>query len=130
MQRLFVYGSLRSGFNVPAYEYIRRYFVLMGPAKVQGLLYDRGAYPGAVPSNESRYIAGELYEAKSEADFKYAIAQLDDYEGVQEEPPLFRREAVTVFYNNETVTAWIYWFNRDVSGSVLIESGDYARREK
>ena len=34
--QLFVYGSLRSGFRSPAYEYVSRYFDLLGDAKVKG----------------------------------------------------------------------------------------------
>ncbi len=39
---VFVYGSLRSGFQSPAYEYISRYFNLFGEAKVKGKLFDPG----------------------------------------------------------------------------------------
>ena len=42
---IFVYGSLRSGFKSPAYNYISKYFSLVGDAKVQGKLYNMGNYP-------------------------------------------------------------------------------------
>ena len=46
---LFVYGSLRSGFHHPAYNYISKYFSLKGEGLVRGKLFDLGDYPVAVP---------------------------------------------------------------------------------
>lgn len=132
---LFVYGSLRKGFQHPAYQYISKYFTLAGPAKVKGLLYDLGDYPAALPVFTDDFIIGELYTLKNADEFSWAIAQLDDYEGVDAELgelPLYRRDQVTVFYNNLTITAWIYWYNGDVSGNPIIKSGDVLQfiREK
>ena len=47
---LFVYGSLRKGFQSNAYEYISRFFTLVGNAKVKGRLVDMGTYPAGVPA--------------------------------------------------------------------------------
>jgi len=124
---LFVYGSLRKGFHSSAYEYISRYFNFFGEAKVKGKLFDLGEYPAAVPAQEETFIKGELYIVKNENEFSWAIAQLDDYEGVCPEPPeqlLYRREIADTFINDAIVPAWIYWYNGDVSGKPLITSGD------
>lgn len=124
---LFVYGSLRSGFRSPAYEYISRYFDLVGPAKVKGRLFDMGDYPAAVPTNENEFILGELYVIKKEAEFSWAIGQLDDYEGVTVEPGeslLYRRELTGVSIHDTVIQAWIYWYNGDVSGKPQLGSGD------
>lgn len=124
---VFVYGSLRSGFQSHAYEYISRYFNLFGEAKVKGKLFDTGSYPAAVPVQENSFIKGELYIIKNESEFSWAIAQLDDYEGVlaeQGEQPLYRREIVDVYINDAIVPAWIYWYNGDVTGKPEIGSGD------
>ena len=80
--RLFVYGSLRSGFQSPAYEYISRYFHLVGNGRAKGKLFDLGSYPGAVPTDDDSFIIGELYDINDPSQFSWAIAQLDDYEGV------------------------------------------------
>ncbi|MGN6292156.1 MAG: gamma-glutamylcyclotransferase family protein [Chitinophagaceae bacterium] len=125
--QLFVYGSLRSYFRSSAYDYISRYFNLVGEATVSGRLYDMGEYPAAIPATDGALIKGELYTIKKEREFAWAICQLDDYEGVLVEPhekPLYRREVVQVQIGNITVPAWIYWFNGDVSGKPLISSGD------
>ena len=127
LRQIFVYGSLRSGFHHPAYEYISRYFTLLGNAKVKGSLYDMGEYPAAVPSNGNTFITGELYTIQHDDEFGWAIAQLDDYEGVHPEDgetALYRREQTTVYINDTETPAWIYWFNGDVAGKTLIESGD------
>lgn len=125
--QLFVYGSLRSGFRSPAYEYISRYFDLVGDAKVKGKLFDLGDYPAAKPTIEEKFIIGELYRIKHEKEFSWAIGQLDDYEGVDvafDETALYRRDIAEVFINDTTTPAWIYWYDGDVQDKPVIESGD------
>jgi gamma-glutamylcyclotransferase (GGCT)/AIG2-like uncharacterized protein YtfP len=124
---VFAYGSLRKGFNSSAYEYISRYFNFYGNATVKGKLFDLGEYPAAIPVQEDAFIKGELYFVKNENEFSWAIAQIDDYEGVLVEPPeqpMYRREIADAFFNNTIVPAWIYWYNGDVSGNPVIVSGD------
>ena len=124
---VFVYGSLRRDFQSAAYEYISRYFNFFGNAKVRGRLFDAGSYPAAVPVAEESFIYGELYSIKNEKEFSWAIAQLDDYEGVvaeKDEELLYRREMVDVYINDAIVPAWIYWYNGDITGKPVISSGD------
>jgi gamma-glutamylcyclotransferase (GGCT)/AIG2-like uncharacterized protein YtfP len=123
---LFVYGSLRQGFQNPVFDYIRNHFTFVANGKVEGALYDLGDFPAAVP-NKSTTIIGELYKAKSEDDFYWAITQLDDYEGlnpVEGEIALYKRELTPVSHDETETAAWIYWYNSDVTGKPLIESGD------
>ncbi len=125
--QLFVYGSLRSGFRNPAYQYLSNYFTLIGEAVVQGKFYDKGDYPVAIPDNGDHYITGELYAAKDEEGFDWAIAQLDDYEGLNVEPdekPWYTRELVTVYKDGKPSSSWIYWYNDSVEGMPEIEVGD------
>lgn len=124
---LFVYGSLRSGFKSPAYDYISKYFSFVSEGKVKGLLYNMGTYPVAKPCASNHFIKGELYQIKNKDEFSFAIAQLDDYEGVDntEEILLFKREKTIVNFKNQQIQeAWVYWFAGDVEGKELIESGD------
>ncbi|HET9055857.1 MAG TPA: gamma-glutamylcyclotransferase family protein [Chitinophagaceae bacterium] len=124
---LFVYGSLRRGFHSEAYQYISNYFHFVGDAKVKGLLYDLGPYPAAVPVGDDRFIVGELYEIKNKNEYGWALAQLDDYEGlnpIEGDIPFYKREAVEVFINDHIIRAWVYWFNQPVEGYPLITSGD------
>ena len=125
--QLFVYGSLRSGFHNSVYEYISRFFNLVGIAKVRGKLIDMGSYPAGIPTNDNHFIVGELYHVKNPAEFSWAIGQLDDYEGVAVEPDevqLYRREITEVLISGQVTHAWIYWYNGDISGRPVIASGD------
>jgi gamma-glutamylcyclotransferase (GGCT)/AIG2-like uncharacterized protein YtfP len=125
--QLFVYGSLRSGFQSQAYEYISRFFKLIGEAKVKGKLFDMGEYPAAVPCTDDHFIFGELYDIQDQSDFSWAIGQLDDYEGVNvesDEVQLYRRELSEILIEDKKITAWMYWYNGDVTGKPEIVSGD------
>ena len=125
--KLFVYGSLRSGFRSPAYEYVSKFFSLEGEAKVQGKLFHLESHTAAIPSGENTFIIGELYRINNVNEFSWAIGQLDDYEGVigdADEPKLYRREITEVYLGNQVTDAWIYWYNGDVQGKPLIASGD------
>ena len=124
---LFVYGSLRSGFRNPVYGYLTKYFHLLGEALVKGRVYDMGDFPVAIPTAGEKFISGELYCINNPLEFSWAIGQLDDYEGINTEEgevALYKREEVLVYQNGQPVTAWIYWFNGDVTGKPEIESGD------
>lgn len=128
--RLFVYGSLRSGFRNPAYEYLTKHFHLLGEAVVQGKFYDKGDSPVAVPASGDSFITGELYESNSTEDFNWAIDQLDDYEGLNVEAgetPLYKREMVNAFQDGIASGAWIYWYNGPVSSMKEITIGDVLR---
>ncbi|QEC41815.1 gamma-glutamylcyclotransferase family protein [Pseudobacter ginsenosidimutans] len=127
IHHLFVYGSLLSGFQHPAYTYVSRYFTLVSPAVTNGNIYDLGEYPGAVPAAPPALIHGELYKVNHADEFSFAIKQLDDYEGFLVEAgevPLYRREPVDVKNGNVITTAWIYWYNRETDGHPLIPNGD------
>jgi gamma-glutamylcyclotransferase (GGCT)/AIG2-like uncharacterized protein YtfP len=122
---LFVYGSLRKGFQHPAYGYISRYFTLVSDATVKGALYDMGPYPAAIPGDG--IIIGELYRINNADEFSWAMAQLDDYEGLNTEDgakPLYRREPVDAETAGSTERAWIYWFNGEVNPQSRIATGD------
>lgn len=125
--QLFVYGSLRSGFRNPAYQYLAGHFKLLGEAVVKGKFYDKGNFPVAVPANGDCFITGELYVANNPDEFEWAIAQLDDYEGLNMESgetAWYKREPVEVFQNGQPSLAWIYWYNGSVAGMNEIATGD------
>lgn len=126
--QLFVYGSLRSGFRNPAYNYLTKYFHLVGEAVVRGKFYDAGAHPVAIPSTDpENFITGELYMINNQDEFGWAIEQLDDYEGINVEAgekPLYRREITEAFIEGKGSLAWIYWFNGNVDNFEPIHTGD------
>lgn len=125
--QLFVYGSLRSGFRNPAYQYLTQYFHLKGEAVVKGKFYDKGPHPVAVPTDDDSFINGELYVLNNPDEFNWAIEQLDDYEGVHVEAgerPMYRRDLVTVYQDGQPSLAWIYWYNESIQGMCEIATGD------
>ena len=94
---------------------------------MKGKLYQLTEFPAGVPTDDNHLIKGELYTIKVPAECSWAIAQLDDYEGVQaeeDETPLYKRVLTTVQINGVEEQAWIYWYNGSVEGGVLIEGGD------
>jgi gamma-glutamylcyclotransferase (GGCT)/AIG2-like uncharacterized protein YtfP len=125
--QLFVYGSLRSGFRNPVYQYLTQYFHLLGEAVVKGQFFENGSHPVAIPTNKEHFITGELYMVNNQEEFAWAMEQLDDYEGLnveEGEQPLYRRELVDAFQSGLASKAWIYWFNHSVDGMPAIETGD------
>ncbi|MCX6210566.1 MAG: gamma-glutamylcyclotransferase [Bacteroidetes bacterium] len=125
--QLFVYGSLRSGFKSPAYDYITKYFKLVGNARAKGILYDLGEYPVAVETEDDKFIIGELYEIIDNNAFDFIIAQLDDYEGLDAEVGealLYKRTLIDVYVDATTSKAWSYWYCGDTTDKPIVESGD------
>lgn len=127
--RLFVYSSLRKGFHQHAYDYITHFFSFVCPAKVKGIVRNINGELFATAGDGNSFIKGDLYKLNDENDFSYVFGQLDDYEGLiveQGECPLYRRELIKVYTENQSETnAWIYWFNGDAGGRRPgITSGD------
>jgi gamma-glutamylcyclotransferase (GGCT)/AIG2-like uncharacterized protein YtfP len=125
--RLFVYSSLRRGFQHGAYEYVKQYFNFVCDAKIKGYLNDLGNKPVATPTEDDSFIIGELFELNTD-DASYVFGQLDDYEGLVTETgdtPIYRRDLTTVYIDDNIISvAWVYWYNGDVSGTPVISSGD------
>lgn len=124
---LFVYSSLRRGFQESAYTYLTRYFNFVSDAKMKGILSDFGDKAVATPTEEESYISGELYKLNND-NASFVFGQLDDYEGLNPEEgqdPLYRREIAAVYADDGSEgEAWVYWYNGDVSGMPVIASGD------
>ena len=51
---LFVYGTLRDGYDLKLKDKISAEIEYIGKAKVEGSLYDLGKYPGAVKEKEKK----------------------------------------------------------------------------
>lgn len=127
--RLFVYGSLRKGFNDKAYQYIASHFTYLGEGKVKGKLFFNGHYPVAQPTDHPNYITGDLYELNNPADYTWVFSQLDDYEGLNTMPDeiaSYRREPVKVDLPGSSLVSWIYWYNHSVADMHEISSGELA----
>ncbi|HSH74878.1 MAG TPA: gamma-glutamylcyclotransferase family protein [Longimicrobiales bacterium] len=127
--RVFVYGTLRKDAWGRAPSPLTRGWTFEGYGTVAGELYDFGAYPGAVPTEEARSrVRGEVHRLPDAGE---TLRLLDHYEGCgpEDRPPYeFERELVDVALDDGgTVHAWIYWYRRAPRGRRL-SSGDYLER--
>ncbi len=131
---LFVYSSLRRAFHQEKYAYITKYFDVICKGKVKGKISDLEAELVATPAADDSYIHGELFRLKNEDDFSFVFGQLDDYEGLdieEGEEQLYRREIAKVQKEDgTTIDAWIYWYNGDVIGNPIVDSGDILSYKK
>ena len=142
---LFVYGTLRADVRHPLHQMIREHARDRGPAVFQGRLYDLGAYPGVVDSDEpAGRVHGEVYEIISDPD--RVFARLDAYEECGPgfaQPTEYLREMRTVSLvppdldrlnsaerqqasaARREVRAWIYLYNHSLDGAKHLANGDY-----
>ena len=107
-----------------------RQFKWCGQASARGRLYNLGAYPGAVLDRAAdTRIIGQVCQLP---DNPAVLAALDDYEGFyylnDHSDSLFVRTTTVVqFSDGREITCWIYVYNRDVGGALLVPDGDYAK---
>ncbi len=126
-QYLYVYGSLRVGFQNEAYQYLSQYFTYVATGHTKGIMVDLGTHPAATATTDNTYIIGDLYELKPTAPFDWAFAQLDDYEGVNtedDEQPMYTRSTTIVHIGDQEVTAQVYWYCGSIAGKPVIQSGN------
>lgn len=101
---VFVYGTLMSG------EANHRYLedgTCIGKAAIKGYdMYDVGWYPAIVPGDG--LIVGELYRVS-----KFDMPAIDSLEG---EGSLYIKRCEWITLNGDTHLAFVYIYNRDVSG--------------
>lgn len=124
---LFVYGTLRQNANHPMHQLLVQHSCFVAMARYQARLYQVAYYPGAVPSNNAAdQVVGELYQL-TQPDL--LLSALDNYEecGPGFAPPQeYRRELQNIaLENGDNVVAWVYVYNRNTDGLMLIKSGDF-----
>lgn len=121
---LFVYGTLRRGFDGAMARQLRAAARYVGSGTVAGRLYRIADYPGLVPGPDGQ-VAGDLFALDDPA---ATLALLDEYEECaahHPQPHEYRREQLVVETADGPVTAWTYIYARDVAGLPLIAGGDF-----
>jgi gamma-glutamylcyclotransferase (GGCT)/AIG2-like uncharacterized protein YtfP len=120
---LFVYGTLRRSLDGKPHPFLSE-CEYVGEAYFNGKIYDLGAFPGAMLSdNPNDLVKGEVYRLHQPEPL---LAALDLYEGAVGLDRLYRRElAEVVLEDGCRIGAYIYIFNHSVNGYTRIESGDY-----
>ena len=126
--RLFVYGTLRRDPSHDMSDVLVGTARFAGDACVEGRLYDLGAYPGLVLTNDGHRVRGEVYELSAQ-DWTNVIEKLDAYEGctpLDPAPHEYRRELIKVeMSTGQRAKAWAYILNRHTAALPEIESGDF-----
>lgn len=123
---LFVYGTLRSGFDNTFRRLMVSQSTFLCMATIQGQLYDLGTYPGLILSDDDdARVVGELYQLHHPA----LIKELDLYENYRSNDLsgslYIRREEMVLKEDGSTVKAVVYTYNKSVDEAVMIERGDY-----
>lgn len=123
---LFVYGTLRPGHAPASVASYVGGCGHVGPGSIAGRLYDLRNYPGAIVDAAGE---GQVYgEVLALPDWS-TLHRLDAYEGYHPEGPqdsLFvRTECDVALDDGRTVRAWVYVYNRDVSGARPVPGGRY-----
>lgn len=118
---LATYGTLMRTFEAQERLGIRQALSFQGACRIEGQLYDLGTVPGAVPGEQ--VVHGELFRLASDA----VWTVLDEYEGYDPD-----READSWYVRRRVplqapadCTAWVYWYNGDVSEKPMVPSGDW-----
>jgi gamma-glutamylcyclotransferase (GGCT)/AIG2-like uncharacterized protein YtfP len=116
---LFVYGTLRRGFENEHARMLRGAAEFVGETEARGRIYRIGWYPGFVCAEdgvEDGLVRGELYRLR---DPERTLATLDEYEGDE-----FER----VETEAQGASAWIYRIRSVPEGAEAIESGDFCSK--
>ncbi|MBR9999084.1 MAG: gamma-glutamylcyclotransferase [Cyclobacteriaceae bacterium] len=124
--KLFVYGTLMSAFVNSMSGRLNAGNRLLGPASLNGHLYDLNGYPGVIhdPCSETR-IHGELYEI---FEAEETLLWLDRYEVASPEFNLmneYQRILIPVNFRDQKINAWMYHYIKSTKNLIRIPSGNY-----
>lgn len=120
---LFVYGTLRPGFDGPMAQRLRAEAEHLGTARTTGAMVMVADYPGFVPGGAEE-VVGDLFALRDAATLDW----LDAYEecAPHDPPPHeYRREAVQVVGKDGPVMAWTYVYAFSTDGLERVAGGDF-----
>jgi gamma-glutamylcyclotransferase (GGCT)/AIG2-like uncharacterized protein YtfP len=126
---LFVYGTLMStapgAFGKAMRERLRCEAQLVGPAAIQGRLYNLGRYPALVDSDDpADLVHGEIFALREPCK---SFTWLDRYEGTAPgehgHNEYQRVERPVRLASGEEITAWVYLYRKSIAGAPRIASG-------
>ena len=135
---LFAYGTILQGASDPQVEAaVARYTERVDAGRVPGLLYDLGAFPGAVPrlpeDPREHWVHGVILEV---LDPRRVFRVLDPYEDCDPQRPragMYRRERATITPAStpeEAMTCQVYWINKVPPYARRIPSGDWSQHAR
>lgn len=118
VEYLFVYGTLKRGFDN---QWSRRLWStagMMGTATVPGALYAVGEYSGFKDAADSR-VHGEVARLDHPG---VLLEELDAYEG----PEYVRTRRMATLMDGRELPVWVYIYQPEVSEKQRIASGRFA----
>ncbi len=121
---LFVYGTLRAGYNLDLKSKLKQHLKYIGEGKIEAHLYDLGEYPGAVKT-EGNEVIGDIFQINNP---EKVLKILDRYEGFNKnkiENSEFVRSKNQVKINGKSIDAWVYWYNLQPDKKRRIKNKDY-----
>lgn len=122
---IFVYGTLRQETATSMSQHLRQQCDFISTGQLQAKLFEVDGYPGAIISESANdKVIGDVYRAHVSI-----LEQLDRYEECSSDFALpheyIRQRHAIALANGDSISAWAYIFNRDVSNLFQIQSGDY-----
>jgi gamma-glutamylcyclotransferase (GGCT)/AIG2-like uncharacterized protein YtfP len=122
-RHVFVYGTLRRGERNDIARY-RPSPLFVGPASIDGCLYDLGAYPGLVLGAGGR-VVGEVYRITAAVEIALDILE----EVKADRSGEYRRREVPVVVAGQALNCLVYEIHPErLSGRPVIVGGDWCRR--
>jgi gamma-glutamylcyclotransferase (GGCT)/AIG2-like uncharacterized protein YtfP len=124
-EHLFVYGTLRKGYDLKLVGKVNHLIRYVGQGKVNADLYDLGRYPGAIRTTGGPEVIGDIFEL---SDPGRVLRVLDKYEGIgtgKAASEFVRRRSRVKLRSGKTVTAWVYWYNHEPAGKIRIKHKNY-----
>lgn len=126
----FLYGLLRQGAEgMPAHINLEAGGAFQKSVALKGDLYDLGGFPGIVDGKG--LVQGILYRLNDVS----LVPLLDEFEDVKQgdEPASLylrvRKPVLDVDGRSTGETAWVYWYNKPVTGRRRIKTGDWLHEQ-
>jgi gamma-glutamylcyclotransferase (GGCT)/AIG2-like uncharacterized protein YtfP len=124
---IFVYGTLRKQTASSKHHLLANYCAYYSEGVMSGKLYEVCGYPGAIESSDANHkVFGELYKI---LDQQPLLECLDGYEECSDRFPMpqeySRKQCSIELVSGDSIVAWVYLYNHDVSTLQQIISGDY-----
>ena len=124
-ERMFFYGTLRTGFERRQRAGIDARLTYVGRGSIQAALFDLGIYPAAVPACEGR-VWGEVYETTEPDAVLEALDEIEGHRPTEPDHSLYTRDQTAVeLEDGRRVQAWTYFYNAPLGQAPRIASGDY-----
>jgi gamma-glutamylcyclotransferase (GGCT)/AIG2-like uncharacterized protein YtfP len=122
---IFVYGTLKSGFNNPFAKILKEHARFIGEGSFPGRLFRVSWYPAAVfESDSQKQVMGEIYQLVTKPEF--VLNELDKYEDISPEDSEYIRTTIDVTLSDgKVISCFVYLFNQATDDLDELENGRF-----